>query len=146
MIFAVPLAWFQLTYEKSRLMVAIAGIMFAVILIFMQIGFQDALFTSAIRMHTNLRGDVVIISPKSTNLVGMGTFSQRRIYQALGYEGVDSINELYIGLAAWIIKDDPAGQNRNILVLGADPDSQLFKMPGVPAILTMERIQWVLVI
>ncbi len=131
MIFAVPLAWFQLTDEKSRLMVAIAGIMFAVILIFMQIGFQDALFTSAIRMHTNLRGDVVIISPKSTNLVGMGTFSQRRIYQALGYEGVDSINELYIGLAAWKIKDDPAGQNRNILVLGADPDSQLFKMPGV---------------
>jgi len=141
MIFAVPLAWFQLTYEKSRLAVAIAGIMFAVILIFMQLGFQDALFTSAIRLHTNLKGDVVLISPQSTNLVGMRNFPQRRMYQALGYEGVEAINELYIGLAAWKVKDDPAGQTRNILVLGADPDSNIFKMPGVKENMAQTKVQ-----
>jgi len=130
MIFAVPLAWFQLTYEKGRLAVAIAGIMFAVILIFMQLGFQDALFTSAVTLHKNLKVDVALISPQSTNLVAMRSFAQRRMYQALGYEGVKSINELYIGLAAWKVKDDPAGQTRNILVLGADPDAQIFMMPG----------------
>lgn len=141
MIFAVPLAWFQLTYEKGRLMVAIAGIMFAVILIFMQIGFQDALFTSAVRLHTSLRGDIALISPQSTNLVGMRNFPQRRMYQAFGYEGVESIDELYIGLAAWKIKDDPAGQTRNILVLGADPDSKVFKMPGVSENLAQTKVQ-----
>ncbi len=131
MIFAVPLAWLQLTYQKSRLLVAIAGIMFAVILIFMQIGFQDALFRSAIRLQSNLKGDLVIISPQSTNLVGMRNFSQRRLYQTLNYEGVERINPLYIGLAAWKIKDSQAGQTRNILILGADPDAQIFNMPGV---------------
>ncbi|AFY74502.1 ABC-type antimicrobial peptide transport system, permease component [Synechococcus sp. PCC 7502] len=141
MIFAVPLAWFQLTYEKGRLLVAIAGIMFAVILIFMQLGFQDALFTSAVRLHTNLRTDVAIISPQSTNLVGMRNFSQRRLYQAFGYKGVESIHELYIGLAAWKVKNDPAGQTRNILVLGADPDSKIFKMPGANENLAKTKVE-----
>ncbi|MBD2177973.1 FtsX-like permease family protein [Pseudanabaena sp. FACHB-1998] len=130
MIFAVPLAWLQLTYEKSRLLVAIAGITFAVVLMFLQLGFRDALFTSAVRLQGNLIGDLVIISPQSTNLVGMRNFSQRRLYQASGLKGVSSVNPLYIGIAAWKIQEDPAGQTRNILVLGANPDASIFKMPG----------------
>ena len=130
MILAVPLAWLQLTYEKSRLLVAIAGITFAVVLMFLQLGFRDALFNSAIRLQSNLVGDLVIISPQSTNLVGMRNFSQRRLYQALGMKEVASVNPLYIGIGAWKIKEDPAGQTRNILVLGANPDAEVFKMPG----------------
>jgi putative ABC transport system permease protein len=131
MIFAVPLAWLQLTYEKSRLLVAIAGITFAVVLMFLQLGFRDALFTSAIRLQSNLVGDLVIISPQSTNLVGMRNFSQRRLYQALGMKEVESVNPIYLGLAAWKIQEDPAGQTRNILILGANPDAKVFKIAGV---------------
>jgi putative ABC transport system permease protein len=130
MILAVPLAWLQLTYEKSRLLVAIAGITFAVVLMFLQLGFRDALFNSAIRLQSNLIGDLVIISPQSTNLVGMRNFSQRRLYQALGMKDVESVNPIYIGLGAWKIKEDPAGQTRNILVVGANPDAKVFKMLG----------------
>ncbi len=139
MIFAVPLAWLQLTYEKSRLLVAIAGITFAVVLIFLQLGFRDALFTSAIRLQSNLVGDLVIISPQSTNLVGMRNFSQRRLYQALGMKEVASVNPVYIGLGSWQIKEDPAGQNRTILVLGANPDAKVFKMPG--SIANIDRVK-----
>ena len=35
-----PLAWLQVTREKTRLAVAIAGIAFADILIFVQLGFK----------------------------------------------------------------------------------------------------------
>jgi len=137
MLLAVPLAWLQLTYEKSRLLVAIAGIVFAVVLMFMQIGFQDALFRSAVRLQSNLIGDIVLISPQSTNLVGMRNFSQRRLYQTLGIPGVESVSPLYIGLAAWKIKESTSGQTRNILVLGADPDRNIFKLDG----LTPENIE-----
>ena len=139
MILSVPLAWLQLTYEKSRLLVAIAGITFAVVLMFLQLGFRDALFNSAIRLQSNLVGDLVIISPQSTNLVGMRNFSQRRLYQALGMKEVASVNPLYIGIGAWKIKEDPAGQTRNILVLGANPDANVFKMPG--AIANIDRVK-----
>jgi len=141
MIFAVPLAWLQLTYEKSRLLVAIAGITFAVVLMFLQLGFRDALFTSAIRLQSNLVGDLVIISPQSTNLVGMRNFSQRRLYQALGMKEVASVNPVYIGLGAWKIKEDPAGQTRNILILGANPDAKVFKMSGAEPNIDLVKTQ-----
>ncbi|MCY7332404.1 MAG: FtsX-like permease family protein [Pseudanabaena sp. CAN_BIN31] len=139
MIFAVPLAWLQLTYEKSRLLVAISGITFAVVLMFLQLGFRDALFDSAIRLQNNLVGDLVIISPQSTNLVAMRNFSQRRLYQALGMKEVASVNPVYISTGAWKIKEDPAGQTRNILVLGANPDAKVFKMPG--AVSNIDRVK-----
>ncbi|BCX12410.1 MAG: hypothetical protein KatS3mg067_1348 [Thermosynechococcus sp.] len=44
MVFAIPLAWLQLIRERIRLLVAIAGIAFAVVLMLMQFGFRDALF------------------------------------------------------------------------------------------------------
>jgi putative ABC transport system permease protein len=141
MIFAVPLAWLQLTYEKSRLLAAIAGITFAVVLIFLQLGFRDALFNSAIRLQSNLIGDLVIISPQSTNLVGMRNFSQRRLYQSLSIEGVKSVNPVYIGLGAWKINEDPAGQTRNILVVGANPDAEVFKVVGASANIDRTKVQ-----
>jgi putative ABC transport system permease protein len=46
---------------------------------------------------------------------------------------VASVNPVYIGLGAWKIQEDPAGQTRNILVLGANPEAKVFKMAGAEA-------------
>ena len=54
----IPLAWLQLKHQKTRLLVAIAGISFSVILMFMQLGFQSALFDSAVLLHKSLNGDI----------------------------------------------------------------------------------------
>ena len=43
----VPVAWLQLIHEKGRLAAAVAGIAFAVILMLVQLGFEDALLSSA---------------------------------------------------------------------------------------------------
>lgn len=45
----IPLAWLQLTRERTRLVIALAGIAFADILMFMQLGFREALFDSTLR-------------------------------------------------------------------------------------------------
>jgi len=56
MIVKIPLAWLQLVRTKVRSLVAVAGIAFIVILMFMQLGFQDALYSSATQLHRNLQG------------------------------------------------------------------------------------------
>ena len=61
-MFVIPLAWLQLKREKVRLLIAIAGIGFAVFLMFVQLGFRDALFNSAIRFHENVKGDIMLLS------------------------------------------------------------------------------------
>ncbi|MCL6432755.1 MAG: ABC transporter permease DevC [Leptolyngbyaceae cyanobacterium HOT.MB2.61] len=123
-MFAIPLAWLQLKREPIRLLVALAGIGFAVILMFVQMGFQDALFDSAVRLHRNLKGDVFLISPQSTALIAMRSFSQRRLYQALGYEGVESVSPIYLGFAFW---KNPVNRNtRSILAIAFDPANPVF--------------------
>ena len=42
----IPLGWMQLWHQKLRLVAAISGITFAVILIFVQLEFREALFVS----------------------------------------------------------------------------------------------------
>jgi putative ABC transport system permease protein len=130
----IPLAWLQLSHEKIRLLVAIAGITFADILMFMQLGFRDALFDSAVKFHTSVQGDVFVISPQSTSLITMKTFPIRRLYQAKALDNVADINPVYIDFRIWK-KPDPKPENRTtrgIMVIGFNPASdKLFGMPGV---------------
>ena len=133
MILAIPLAWLQLVREKVRLLIALAGIGFAVILMFMQLGFRDALFDSAIRLHQSFQGDVFLISPQSTALIAMRSFSQRRLYQALGFENVASISPVYLDFALW--KNPENRRTRSILVIGIDPADSVFDVPGLQAAL-----------
>lgn len=123
-MFAIPLAWLQLKRERIRLLIALAGIGFAVILMFVQMGFQDALFDSSVRLHQNLEGEVFLISPQSTALIAMRTFSQRRLYQTLGYEGVESVSPLYLGFGFW--KNPVDRSTRSILAIGFDPTNSVF--------------------
>jgi putative ABC transport system permease protein len=79
----------QLRKEKIRLFIAMAGVAFAVILVFMQLGFRNAMLESAVRYHKQLRYDLAMISPK-TQFVGLTqSFSRRRLYQALAAEEVE---------------------------------------------------------
>jgi putative ABC transport system permease protein len=125
--FRIPVAWLQLTREKIRLSVALAGISFACILMFMQLGFRDALFDSAILFHNSLRGDIFLVSPQSNALIAMSNFSQRRLYQALQFDTVQSVSPLYLNFALW--KNPETGQTRSIFVVGIDPTDDPVSLP-----------------
>ncbi len=126
----IPLAWLQLSHEKIRLLVAIAGISFADILMFMQLGFRDALFDNAVKFHTNVSGDVFLISPQSTALIAMKSFPRRRLYQSLAFKDVDSVTPIYLGFGIW--KNPENKSTRQIMVIGFNPaDKKLFELPGV---------------
>lgn len=129
-MFAIPLAWLQLKREKIRLLIALAGIGFAVILMFIQLGFQDALFDSAVRLHQNLKGDIFLVSPQSTSLIAMRSFSERRLFQAFGFPGVESVSQLYLDFALW--KNPVNRRTRGILVIGFDPADPVFSQELVP--------------
>jgi len=129
MIREIPLAWLQLTRQKSRLLVALSGIGFANVLMFVQLGLRDALFDSGVRFHASLQGDIFLISPQSVASIAMEQFSERRLYQAMGFEGVESISPLYVGFGQW--KNPQTRKTRNIFIIGFNPDERVFDLPGV---------------
>jgi putative ABC transport system permease protein len=126
----IPLAWLQLTRERTRLLVALAGIAFANILIFMQLGFQDSLYSSNVRFHESLQGDIVLISNQSSSLISMKSFSQRRLFQTLDFKEVESAHPIYLDFTS--LKNPETGHPRNIFVIGFNPQSNVFNIDGVP--------------
>ena len=79
----IPLASLMLIRQPVRLAVALAGISFAGILMFMQLGFRDGLFDASVTVHRLFDADIVLISPRSTSSVSMAGFPQRRLVQAM---------------------------------------------------------------
>ncbi|MEH6543887.1 MAG: ABC transporter permease DevC [Porticoccaceae bacterium] len=134
----VPYAWLQLSHEKRRLMAAIAGIMFAVILVFMQLGLRAALFDSSVRFHRSLDYDLVMLSPRTPFLAQTKEFPRNRLIQAAGFDGVESVSPLYTALARSYYEPTP-GVHRKILVIGIDPKDTNIRLPGVNDFLPMLR-------
>jgi putative ABC transport system permease protein len=125
----IPLAWLQLTHHKGRFLVALTGVAFAVILMFMQLGFQDALYEDAITIHKTLKADLILISPKSVALFGTSSFPLRRLYDALEVDGVATVSPFYLGGGQW--KNPQNQSSRDIIVLAFDPDKPIFNLAGV---------------
>jgi putative ABC transport system permease protein len=127
----IPLAWAQLTREKMRLVIALAGIGFADLLMFMQFGFRDALFESSISFHSKLKGDIFIINTQSTALIAMKSFPQRRLYQALSFNGVTAISPVYLGFGLWKNPDPNQRNTRQLMVIGFDPTHPILDLPEI---------------
>jgi putative ABC transport system permease protein len=128
---AARLAWLQLSHQKLRMLAAILGVAFAVVLIFVQLGFQRALYDSSVRWHTALGYDLAMINPKTTYIVNPPGFARSRLYQTLGFEGVDSVSPVMIGIAYWRNPVNPVA-TRNIFVMGFDPTDKGFALAGDP--------------
>jgi putative ABC transport system permease protein len=125
----IPLAWLQLAQQKLRFVVAIAGIAFIVLLMFIQLGFQYALYSSATAVHQNLKGDLFIVSSQYKSLTSNQSFSRSRLYQTLGFNGVESVNPMYLQFAK--LKNPETGEKYSIYVIGFDPAKSLMNIPEV---------------
>jgi len=127
MAFKIPLAWLQLAQQKVRFLVAVAGIALIVLLMFVQLGFQDALYSSATAVHQSLRGDLFLVSSQYKALTSAQSFSRTRLYQALGYDGVESVNPMYVQFAK--LKNPQTGEKYSIYVIGIDPGRNVLNIP-----------------
>ncbi len=128
---SAPLGWKQLRHKPLRLLVAVAGIAFAVLLIMMQLGFRAALFESTLRFHERFRYDIALFSPDSVFIVRPAAFSIRRLYQAHGHAAVEDVSPVYIFPAVW---KNPWGTDRRaIQSMGVDPTKDQFDTPGFSA-------------
>jgi putative ABC transport system permease protein len=128
-----PLGYLQLTHNKTRFIVACSGVGFAVVLVFMQLGFMNMLFDSTVQLHKQFDADVVVLSAEARGLVpDSGSFSRRRLLQASGVDGVKDWAEVYVGSVSWTKPSD--GQVGNITVFGVPVNATVFKDPALEAV------------
>lgn len=123
-----PLSWLQLSHEKVRLLIALAGIGFADMLMFIQLGFQAALFDSSVTFHKALKGDIFLMSPQSDALGFTEPFSERRLYESAAIDEVESVVGIYLDYGSW--KNPIKRNTRTILTIGFNPAKDTLGLPG----------------
>jgi putative ABC transport system permease protein len=91
-----PLAWRNLVGRGGKLLLASSGIGFAVFLMFMQIGFRNALFDNTVQLARLLKADFFLVSPARYNLPSEQRFDRLWLDRARAVQGVQRIVPVYI--------------------------------------------------
>ena len=121
-----PLAWLNLTHNRRRLGLALAGVGFAVLLMCMELSFRQALFDSTVAVIRQMNADLIITSRAKYTIIVRETFSRRRLVQARACDAVVGAWPLYIETHRSNLKNRMTGEALPIRVLAYNPDDPVF--------------------
>ena len=121
----IPLAWKNLTYQGKRMVLAVGGIGFAVLLMFMQLGFQNALFDSTVQLPRQLNADLILVSKAKFTVNVTEKFPLRRLQQTRADDDVESVSPLYIEANHAFWKHPKAPQAMPVCVLAFNPTEKV---------------------
>lgn len=124
----LPIGWLQLSHNKARLIAAVAGVSFANLLVFMQLGIMGALNGSTVAPYALLNADIIISSEEGNTLTDSGEIARARMFQALGVPGVAEATPLYIGNLPFTLSD---GSSVSLLSFGFDVSNPEFASPSL---------------
>jgi putative ABC transport system permease protein len=126
----VPLAWLNLTHDPIRLSTSLAGIVFSIVLMFMEYGFWNALMDSTAELVRTLDADdndLIMISASKLTLAARARFSVRRLYEARAFAAVTDAFPIYIEARTSIWRNPATGKALKIRVLAFHPDQRVFR-------------------
>jgi len=124
----LPLGWLQLVTGKLRFVAAAAGVTFACILVFVQLGMMGA-FSEATRIsYGGFNADIMISAADANDLSDGSNVARRRMFQALAVPGVHSACPLFIGMTPW---EQGGGNKIEFKTIGIDPARQSFIGPMI---------------
>ena len=122
-----PFAWRNLTHRKVRAVVALSGVCFSVLLVFMQAGFHAAVLAAATAVYRKMDADIFLISPVYVFLGRTGTIPRERLLQARSIAGVESVTEFFADIQLW--RNPDTRVRHPMLIMGFKPTANLLLLP-----------------
>jgi len=124
---AFTLARLNLQHQRLRTLISLAGVAFAALLIFTQLGFLGAVDRTASLLFDRLDFDLLLTSREYLDLNTPQGFPRLRIYQAGAVSGVESVRPFSVCLGLWRgprSQSSPRVDSRrwNIMILGVRPE------------------------
>jgi putative ABC transport system permease protein len=125
----LALAWSNLRHKRTRTAIAASGVMFAVVLIFMELGLYGGVGYTASVLYENLRFDLLLLSSEYLDVSRPSEFPRARLAQARAVEGVADALPVTLGVGNWRLPAregwfgsfTPPGGVKAINVLGVPP-------------------------
>jgi putative ABC transport system permease protein len=122
-------AWRILTHEKGRSALAMGGILVAILLIFLQLGFYMSVPQGGLLFYDAMRFDLMLSSSAYVFEAQSSSFPRRRLYQALALPEIATATALYHGSGRWLNSD--GGLARDVFVMGFRPGDEAFNVPEI---------------
>lgn len=133
----MPIGWLQLSHSMTKLSAAVAGVAFANVLVFVQLGILGALNGSSIAPYTLFSADIMISSEGTNTLTDGSNLTRQRMFQALGVAGVADATPIYIATLEW---QRQGGGSSNLQTFGIDPDAANFLSTDIGEKLDLLRL------
>jgi putative ABC transport system permease protein len=120
----LPIGYLQLTHHPGRLLAALAGVAFANVLVFVQLGLAGSMAESVAIPYRLFQPDLLIMSPvESETLSDAATLPRQRLFQALVHPDVSGGTPIYLGRSTWISGHEASS---SIQFIGLAPDAGQF--------------------
>ena len=123
------LAWRILTYDKGRTALAVAGVLLAILLVFVQLGFFIAVPRGGMLLYDRTRFDLLVASTGYEYQVQPGAFPLSLLDKAKTALEVALAAPLYFGSAKWRSGED--GKAPDVFVIGLDPQDRIFESEDI---------------
>ena len=125
----IHVAWRILTHEIGRSLLAVGGMIVAVLMIFLQLGFYSAIPAGGTLVYDRMVFDIVLASSHYVFQGQSPAIPRRRLYQALSNGDVASVAPLYMGVVNWINETD--GGRYELFVIGFRLEDRVFDSPAL---------------
>lgn len=122
-------AWRILAHEKGRSGLAVGGILVAILLMFLQLGFYASVPRGGLLFYDAMRFDLLLTSSAYVYQAQSSNFPRRRLFQALALPEVARANALYHNSARWLNAE--LGLVRDVFVMGFKPTDVIFDLPEI---------------
>lgn len=124
------LAWSNLRHKRTRTAIAASGVMFAVILIFMELGLYGGVGHTAGILYDSLQFDLIILSSEYLDISRPSEFPRARLAQARAVDGVADTLPVSVGVGIWRLPAresffgsfTPPGGVKTINIIAVPPD------------------------
>lgn len=133
----LPIGWLQLTHNRTRFAAALAGVAFANVLVFVQLGIMNSMAAATLRPYAFFQPDVMISAGDANSLTDGGNVARQWLLQAMADPDVSDGMGLFIANVPW----DRGDKDISLTTFGIDPVKPAFLAPEIASDLMLLQVQ-----
>ncbi|MCU0816007.1 MAG: FtsX-like permease family protein [Cypionkella sp.] len=133
----LPIGWLQLTHNRPRFAAALAGVAFANVLVFVQLGIMNSMGAATLRPYDFFQADLMISAADANALTDGGNVARQWLLQALADPDVVDGMGLFIANVAW----ERGEKDISLTTFGVDPAKPGFLAPAIAADIALLEVQ-----
>ncbi|MCY1667605.1 ABC transporter permease [Rhizobium sp. SL86] len=116
------IAWRNLVHEPVRFIATLIGVVFAVVLMAIQMGMLLGFSVTTAGLVDNARADIWMVPRGTTNVDQSSLQPQRSVFRALKTDGVETVSRHIVRFVSW---RRPQGGAQLVIIVGFDPQTRM---------------------